>query len=312
MKSPYAMRKTVRIGVAMLALVTTLFAGSSLFAQSSDVQTLPFGAGTRWGGLAGLGNGAIQTFVTADSSGKPEYVGVYFTAGALSGLPETPSDGRWDVVDASGNVIIPCCGHEVVLNFPETESAIPFEHFVLNWNPLGHPPAGVYDAPHFDLHFYTISNDERTAIAAATAETMCSVPNPPDAPAGEHPVPVSCDTLEQGTMPLPEAQTPPGYIDVAEIAPGMGNHLVNAAAPELMGTEPFTHTWIYGAYAGRLTFYEPMITNAFFEEHNPETCAAISLPEEMPESGYYPSQYCIRYLSDQDAFAVTLESFVEF
>jgi hypothetical protein len=36
------------------------------------------------------------------------------------------------------------------------------------------------------------------------------------------------------------------------------------------------------------------------------------MPEAMPEPGYYPSQYCIRYMSDQDAFAVTLESFVEY
>jgi hypothetical protein len=310
MKSMHSLHRIVRASILLLALATTLLAGSSSFAQDLNTPKVPFGPGTSWGELTGFGNGAIQTFVTADSSGKPEYVGVYFTAGLLSGLPETPSDGKWDVVDGDGNLIIPCCGHEVVLNFPESAATIPFKHFVLNWNPLGHPPAGVYTAPHYDLHFYTISNDERIAIAAATAETMCSVPDPSDTP-GEHPVPVSCETLEQAIIPLPENQTPPGYIDVAEVAPGMGNHLVNVTAPEMTG-EPFTYTWIYGAYAGRLTFYEPMIANAFLEERNPETCAAISMPEEMPESGYYPSQYCIRYMSDQDAFAVTLESFVAY
>jgi len=311
MTSTHTFRRAARTSITLLALVTTLFAGSSIFAQGPDIQKSPFGSETSWGELAGLGNGAIQTFVTLDASGTPEYVGVYFTAGVLSGLPETPSDGRWDVVDADGNVIIPCCGHEVVLDFPDSSAEIPFEHFVMNWNPHGHIPAGVYDTPHFDLHFYTISNEDRTAIAAATADTMCMVPNPPDAPAGEHPVSVTCDTFEQAMMPLPEDQAPPGYISVAAVEPGMGNHLINASAPELMG-ERFTHTWIYGTYGGRVTFYEPMIANNFLEERVDTTCAAISMPEAMPEPGYYPTQYCIRYMSDQDAFAVTMESFVEF
>jgi hypothetical protein len=307
MKSTSSLHNIVRASIILLALIVTAFTGSTLFAQG---PVSPIGPGTTWGELSGLGNGAIQTFVTADSSGKPEYVGVYFTDGLLSGLPETPSDGTWDVVDASGNVVFPCCGYEVVLHFPESTAAIPFKHFVINWNPYGHPPPGVYDAPHFDLHFYTITNEARTAIAAATADTMCSVPNPPDNP-GEHPASVSCDIFQQAVMPLPDAQMPPGYINVGEVAPGMGNHLINTAAPEMAG-EPFTHTWIYGAYGGRLTFYEPMITIAFLEERNPETCTAISMPQEMPEPGYYPTQYCIRYLSDQHAFAITLESFVEY
>ena len=313
MKLYLSSRRSISLLIVLLSLVAVLLAG--LPAAYGSVETpFPPSDGTTWGPPQDLGDGQIQTFVTLDASGNPSLVGVYFTEGALTGLPETPSDGHWDIKDSDGNVIIPCCGHEVVLEFPESASATPFKHFVMNWNPMGHEPPGIYDLPHFDLHFYTISNEDRTAIAAATADTMCSVPNPPDV-GGEHPGPVSCDTFQTAMMPLPDNQMPPGYISAGAVEPGMGNHLINTQAPELAG-EPFTRTWIYGTYAGRLTFYEPMITLAFLEERNEEVCTAIAMPEAMPEAGYYPTQYCIRYLagenSGEGAYAVTLESLVEF
>jgi hypothetical protein len=307
-------RRPITLPIVLLSLIAVLLAGMPAAAQGPGGTSFLPSEGTVWDVPQDLGNGQIQTFVTLDESGTPSLVGVYLTEGALTGLPDTLSDGLWDVTDAAGNVIIPCCGHEVVLGFPELALEIPFKHFVMNWNPIGHEPPGIYDAPHFDLHFYTISNEDRMAIAAATAETMCSVPNPPDI-GGEHPIAVSCETFEKGMIPLPDDQVPPGYISVGAVEPGMGNHLLNTQAPELAG-EPFTHTWIYGSYAGRLTFYEPMITLAFLEEQNEEVCAAIAMPEAMPEAGYYPSQYCVRYLAgesgDEGAYVVSLESFVEF
>lgn len=34
-----------------------------------------------------------------------------------------------------------------------------------HWNPHGHPPANIYDRPHFDFHYYTIGEQERHMIA---------------------------------------------------------------------------------------------------------------------------------------------------
>lgn len=304
------LRKVVLFGISVLVMGLAVL---PVGAQGPGGD-FPPQENTEWGDPAEFGEGQLQTFVTVDSAGKPELVGVYFTDGLLSGLPMEPSDGHWDVVDAEGNVVIPCCGHEVVVEFPESVSATPIKSFVLNWNPMGHPPAEIYDVPHFDLHFYTITNEERIAIPAAAGDEMCMVPNPPDVP-GEHPVLMSCETFAEATIALPENQIAPGYMDVGEVAPGMGNHLVNPTAMEFTG-EAFTHTWIYGVYGGKLTFLEPMIANSFLEERHAEECAEIALPEEMAEPGYYPSQYCIRYFEGEDggegAFAVTLESFVEF
>jgi len=301
--------------VALLSLALVLLAGLPAAAQEPPKLSFPPSEGTTWGEAADLGDGQIQTFITLDQNGNPSLLGVYFTESALSNLPETPSDGQWDIVDASGTVIMPCCGHELALKFPEEADSTLFKHFVANWNPTGHVPPGVYDVPHFDFHFYLITEEEREAIAPATAETMCSVPNPPDAGGGEHPVPVTCETFEQGMIPLPDDQMPPGYLLVDAVEPRMGNHMINTQAPELAG-EPFTHTWIYGAFGGRVTFFEPMITLAFLEERNEEVCTPIAVPEAMPEPGFYPTEYCIRYLAGDDegsgAFVVSLEKFVEY
>lgn len=303
-------RKSAYTSIMMLVVMIVALSAQPASGQSPDTRLFPPAENTEWGEPEAFGDGEIRTFITLDSSGTPELVGIYFTEGMLASLPEAPSDGAWDVVDADGNVVIPCCGHEVVLDFPQAAEATPFDHFVLNWNPMGHMPPGIYDTPHFDLHFYLISNDERTAIAPATADTMCYVPNAPDSEE-THPVPVSCETFEEAMLPLPETQMPPGFFAGGAVEPAMGNHLADLGAPEFQG-EPFTHTWIYGSYAGRLTFFEPMIATSFLEERLEETCSPIVLPDEMHEAGYYPSAYCMRYLADEAAYVVTLESFVEF
>jgi hypothetical protein len=295
-----------------ITLLTVVFS-FLVFLPASAQDTFPPPDGTVWGDPQPLGNGQIQTFVTPDDAGNPSLVGVAFTESALTGLPQEPSDGRWDVKDASGNVVVPCCGHELVLEFPETDTPILFQHFVINWNPAGHMPADVYDVPHFDLHFYMISNEERMAFEPATADTMCSVPNWPD-DGGEQLALVSCETFEEATIPLPADQMPPEYLDVGDVAPGMGNHLIDSQAPEIADGEPFTYTWIYGTYGGRLTFGEPMITIDFLEERNEEVCAEIAMPQAMSEPGFYPSEYCIRYMDGETegTFVVSLESFVEY
>lgn len=303
-----------KVAVFGLALLIMMLAALPAGAQGTAGKPFPPEENTDWGEPVALGNGEVKTFVTTDGSGKPELVGLYLTASALTDLPTGMGDGKWDVLDAEGKVVFPCCGYEFKLEFPESISATPIKYLILNWNPMGHTPAHVYDVPHFDVHYYLISDEERSAIAPATGDTMCMVPNPPGSPEGEHPVSVDCDTFETAMMPLPEGQMPTGYVSVGAVEPAMGNHLLDPTAPELNG-ENFTYTWIYGAYDGKLTFLEPMIANSFLEEKNPEVCASFPLPEEMAEPGYYPSSYCIRYMEDEageGVYAVTLEAFQEF
>lgn len=238
---------------------------------------------TEWGNPISLGQGQMKTFVTLNGSGKPQAVGVHFTAETLSGLPAE--------------------GSESVLNFPTAIEATPFNHFALNWNPHGHDPSEIYTVPHFDFHFYTISQQERADIKAGSCTSAQNnhVPNPPGV------VPVTCEVFDQAMQALPADMLPTDYTLIPAVEPEMGTHLVDLTSPEFNG-QPFTHTWIYGAYGGRLTFFEPMIAVSFLEQQE-DVCQTIKTPEAMPEAGWYPTQYCIRYLNQQNAYTVSFESF---
>jgi len=245
---------------------------------------------TSWGEAASLGEGELRTFATEAPSGVPLFLGVYLTEGALDGLPSAPSDGKWD---AGGT---PCCGHERTLALPDDAPAA-FEWAMVNWNPQGHPPFDAYGAPHFDFHFYTMAREKRFEIESGTCERARG--------------PVTCETLRRGLEPLPDDQHPPGYSLVDAVEPGMGNHLLDLDAPEFTGGE-FDHTWIWGAFDGELTFFEPMITREFLLSHAGTASDPVAMPAALPDAGWYPTEYAIRRLDSRSGYAVTLESFERF
>ena len=250
---------------------------------------------------AQVGNGQIETFgVTKDNN--PISIGVRFTPNMLNDLPKEPTDGKYD---HPGNTA-PCCGHETTLDFPRNiENVTNFRWFMLNWNPEGHPPPEVYTDPHFDLHFYLMDPDKRSEIVNGTC--------------GDHYTAVTCETLGRGMMSLRGELKPPDYVTQGFVEPGMGDHRVDLTAPEWNGKQ-FTHTFLYGAYDGEVIFFEPMITKAFFENMNAnfletrykEVRTLIKMPNLFSESGWYPTEYVIRYLPDDDMYLVSLESFKEF
>ncbi|MCB0195487.1 MAG: DUF5602 domain-containing protein [Anaerolineae bacterium] len=237
---------------------------------------------TQWGTPIKLGDGQAKTYVTLNGSGKPKEVGIIFTEDMLSGLPTEMT--------------------ETVLDFPATAAETPFTHFGLDWNPAGHEPDGVYTVPHFDFHFYTLSEEERAAIEFGTCTTAedSRVPNPPGV------APVTCAVFDKAMQPLPADMMPTDYNMVPAVVPFMGNHLMDFSAPELNG-EPFTYTWLYGAYNGEIIFFEPMITKAFLESH-PNMCESLKTPEAMPEAGWYPTQYCIKY-DKSNTYTISVDSF---
>lgn len=175
--------------------------------------------------------------------------------------------------------------HHVNLSLPTAngpENPTHYRFLEYDWNPAGHPPSEIYTVPHFDWHFYTMPEGEVEEI------------------------PFSDDPA----LP-PDEQRPPGYFPDRVVVPEMGLHWFDSTAPE-WNDEPFTHTFIYGSYEGDLTFGEPMVTKAFLEAENEEVRTAVATPEAFPEAGWYPTEYVIRYLGEQDAYTVTLESFERF
>jgi hypothetical protein len=172
-----------------------------------------------------------------------------------------------------------CCGgEETVLHLPAKAPATPFTHVVLNWNPHGHPPAGIYDKPHFDFHFYLISEKVRAGIQATDQKTM---------------------------LPPPAQNIPKGWIAWPEATSRMGVHWADMKSPEFHG-QPFTYTFIYGAYDGKVSFFEPMITRAFLLSH-PDVVAPIEQPEVPADQRFQPKQYRVRYDASRHEITVAMD-----
>jgi hypothetical protein len=251
-------------------------------------------AGQSWA----IGNGTVSTYAEFTNDGTPSVIGVVYSAGALEGLPTSNSDQHhcFDR-DANGTVDVTteCIAtHETVMPLPDavaTRTDIPFKWVLFNWNPMGHIPPGVYDVPHFDVHFYI--------------ESIANVFAIKDGPCG--PEFVQCDQFEIAKKPLPANYMNPDFQNVDGVAPAMGNHLIDLTGPEFNG-ETWTRNWIFGVYDGKVTFYEEMLTLAYLLSQ-PNVCDPIKSPPAVGISGFYPSQVCIRYDSTVSEYTVSMEDF---
>jgi hypothetical protein len=214
-----------------------------------------------------VGDGIMRTWVTLDQAGKPIAIGVTFTEGALSGLPDTE----------------PLT--EYALSFPPEASVTAFTHFAADWNPKGHIPPGVYDVPHFDFHFYIMDRDVREAMTGTDEHIARAMQAPP------------ADSIPK------DYQAVPGGFE-----PRMGEHWADFGSPELHG-QPFTETFIYGFYDGKLAFIEPMITRAFLETKQGFS-KTVKLPQKYPTHAYYPTRYALRYDPAGKKYMLALQGFV--
>jgi hypothetical protein len=279
-------------------LITVVSVGLCLLGLQV-LQTESKSVVTRFTGPASqLGDGTAASYAEVDELNVPKAIGVVFTAAALKNLPTAPSDGNRcldsnhdDQIDQAKE----CAGwHERVLPLPTELSRradMPFKWVLLNWNPNGHIPHGVYDVRHFDVHFYIEVIEKVFAIQRGA----CG------------PEFVRCDQFARAKLPLPSNYMHPDFKDVDAIAPAMGNHLVDLTSHEFHG-QPFDHTFIYGIYDGRVTFYETMLTLKFLNS-KPIECVTIKAVPAVALTGYYPTKTCYRYARDKNEYTVSLEDF---
>jgi hypothetical protein len=175
------------------------------------------------------------------------------------------------------------------------KAVAPFKWVSLNWNPHGHPPPAPppWAVPHFDFHFYIAGRDAVKTLRPGSCGEL-----------------IDCEDFKKATKPVPTKYIHRDHINVDAAVPDMGNHLINSKAPELAKNgPPFTHTFIFGAYDGHITFLEPMITHAYLAS-NPTMCALIKQPEAWEVAGAYPTKYCVRYLDQVGRYTVSIEGFV--
>ena len=211
-------------------------------------------------------HGKAWTWIQLNNSGIIERAAVSITDAALNSV--TPPTGTGGGHTHENNV---------VLKFHPKADATIFRHVGLDWNPDGHPPVGIYNKPHFDIHYYMVSNEERLTFVDP-AKLAASIP---------------ADYL------------PANYFG-GDPVPTMGKHYVDVTSPELNG-QPFTQTYILGSYDSKLVFLEPMITLDFlktttnFERLLPQ-------PAKFQKSGYYPTK--MRVTKENGVTNIILEGFV--
>jgi hypothetical protein len=251
-----------------------------------------------------LGGGRITAFSQTDESGKPLAIGLAAEDSVYDALPYEPPSGRLWCYDRDEDGVVAdhgeCAGgHETVLPLDNTFAAradIPYTYVLVNWNPHGHVPAGIWDTPHFDIHFYLNDNAERLAIRPGPCLQL-----------------THCDDYRLGkTLPDPKYRHP-DYVDLDAIEPGMGQHLIDSATPEL-NDGPFTSTFIYGSWNGEVTFLEPMVDLSQYEalrtNRMPDSCFDIKQPHAWQNPGWYPTRYCLRHRDNRTETLTTLEGFV--
>ncbi|BAY62546.1 Na-Ca exchanger/integrin-beta4 [Calothrix brevissima NIES-22] len=257
----------------------------------------------------------IYTWGAFNDSQQPLSIGISFTEAALNdvfsaaaganGFPRlVPHLGTKDGQPPNdNNQYDPSRVFDLV--FPnEVSKTTPFNHMGFYANSEGHAPTHIYDTPHLDVHFFTIPLEERNQITGY----------PVGAPGGTN--------SEYANLP------PEGFLNSDYLAPTIPNsnipatadalqgiHWVDKDTPELNGGE-FGQTFIFGSYAGKVNFWEPMITKEFLAElglaaDGTKTTKKITFdikqPERFAKAGLYPQKYSIVYDADHREYTVSLD-----
>jgi hypothetical protein len=208
-------------------------------------------------------NGKAESWIKADKKGAPEQIGITIDAAAWASLP-TGADAE---------------EQEFVIELhPKVKEVTPLNFIELDWNPHGHEPAGIYDKPHFDFHFYMVPQAE---VDATT----------------------DINTI---TKPVPADYVPANYVAGPPV-PKMGMHWIDVTSPEFAPGGTFTQTFIYGSNDGKITFYEPMITKAFIDATT-QFQRNIPQPAKVQKSGYYPTKLLV--VKQDGLISIVLDGFV--
>jgi hypothetical protein len=116
------------------ALVLALLAASAWARSAQEV---------RFGPASALGQGTVRTYLIVDGSGKPAELGVAISEVAMATVPDLSTKPPMEAF-LSMDLEVP------------KPTPPPFKLVGFFWRPLGHPPAHIYDVPHFEFHFYLI------------------------------------------------------------------------------------------------------------------------------------------------------------
>jgi hypothetical protein len=245
------MKRMKKFSIAAMILIA-LIAGTLPACQKKN-NAIAEKDNTFYGPQVHVGDGKVRSWIKITHANEPLEIGIEMTPGALENLPhhhEGEAHPNWDIPF-----------HQKV------RGVTPFDHLTLNWNPEGHPPL-FFGAPHFDIHFYMMTEAERMAIPVWSPATDALFNNYPPA----------------GYMPA-NYSAPPGAIGAE---PAMGKHWLPPPPTFL----PFNHVMILGTYNGTFNFIEPMATLSYLQSGQ-SVSKDYSQPQKFAKAGYYPTKYNI-------------------
>jgi hypothetical protein len=210
-----------------------------------------------YGGFVNVGNGKARSFISKNADGSVKEVGFNFTEDALSGLPEQNT--------------------AFVLPMP-ADNKTQITHISFDYAFHGHGPEHIYDVPHFDVHYYMISEQEKNSITLTDPKI---------------------DILP------PASSIPKNYIPGPNEAK-MGKHWVDSTSHEFHGKD-FTTTFVYGSYNGKFTFLEPMISVNYLKT-KPNVMLGVTSLASVQQTGLYPQQYAILWEKERREYTVSLNN----
>lgn len=227
------------------------------------------------GPVTAVHHGKAWTWIQLGNDGNPQRLAVTLTDEALNSVP-VGAGGH------SGEHNHSNMDNNWILKFHPKAGITPFNHMGMGWNPIGHEPEPIYGKAHFDFHFYM-----------TTPEAVAAIP------------PYEVDSSKFKNWPAP-TYFPPTYFNAGGGVPQMGAHWVDVTSGEFNG-QPFTQTFIYGSYDGKVTFYEPMITLDFLKQ-NSNFERSVPQPAKVQKTGWYPTK--LRVVKHDAVTDIILDGFV--
>ena len=159
--------------------------------------------------------------------------------------------------------------------------------FQVDFMPMGHPPAKVYDVPHVETHAFFWTQDD-------VSKLTCREVNDNQVPAA--------DFVPDGTWdfdPIP---------GVPNCLPNMGVHGFDMKAPELNGAR-FTTSMSVIVARGEFMSYEPKATVEELQKRK-DFEIKLPLPKRAKVATRMPSKYVATYLPAVDAYRMVYTDFV--
>jgi hypothetical protein len=248
----------MRVGIESIAAVLTIVVLAGCAAKGLEPRTVQ-------GECVDAYGASVCSWATLDGTGGVVGFGATVPLAAVERAPHD-MEMAWPPI-ATATVRMPA----------ELTAASGVDHLTVYWEPHGHPP-GAYLTPHFDFHFYSISNGTREAIDCADQTKPAALP------------------ADYGMVDI---EVPELGMLVGLCVPEMGMH--SLLASELQSEKIFDGTMVIGYYHGAPIFFEPMISRDMLMRRQ-----SFELPmpavSGLPGGVRYPQRFRAEYDVATDAY----------